>query len=197
VTDDGDPGNTVQRMVEMMCPSLRLPDDELERLVDFIKTVMEQRDKYEAQVSLLQRTTVKAKSVEARVKDILLQYAQFIPDSAAYAADEDVVEMSLPGRLARPLSLVGQEYMLEETVAHLSKRKVKVSALGVAYVNEVHCIGESPKALHLLDKTTQEKFWMPRGQVVHGESEVMNVGDKGCLVVTRWIAEQKGWLPQS
>jgi hypothetical protein len=184
-------------MVRMMCPSLALPDDELARLVEFIKTVMEQRDKYEAQVSLLQRATVKAKTTEAKAKDILLQYAQFIPDSASQVDDEDTVEMKLPGRLARPLSLIGQEHMLAETVAHLSKRKVKPSALGVAYVNEVTCVGNSPKALYMLDQVTQEKFWVPKGQIVFGESEVTKQGDSGALIVTKWIAEQKGWLPQS
>lgn len=197
MTDDGNPANTVSVMVRMMCPSLTLPNEEFERLVDFIKTVMEQRDKYEAQVSLLQRATVKAKSTAVQARDVLLQYAQFIPDAAAELEDEEDIEMKLPGRLARPLALIGQDYMVAETVAHLSKKRVKPSALGVAYVNEVKCVGDSPKALYVRDDVTNEKFWVPKGQIVHGESDVTKPGDCGTLIVTKWIAQQKGWLPQS
>ena len=197
MTDEGDPKNAVQLMVQLMCPSLRLPDEEHERLIGFIETVMTQRDKYEAQVSLLQRSTVKAKTLQAKVKDILLRYAQFIPDSAAQADDDDEVEMKLPGNLARPLSLIGQDYMLEQTVAQLSKKKVKPAALGMAYVNDVGCVGESDRAIRIMDLLTYKSFWVPRSQIVPDESEVMKLGDRGTLVVTRWLAEQKGWLPQS
>jgi hypothetical protein len=159
----------ISHMLRAMCPSIHLPNDEFEKLVGFIVTVMEQRDKYEAQVSLLQRATVKARTTEAR----------------------------LPGHLARPLCLVGQEHMLAETVAHLSKKKVKPSALGVAYVNDVSCVGDSPKAIYVVDQVTQDKFWVPKSQIVYGESEVTQPGQTGALIVSKWIAEQKGWLPQS
>jgi hypothetical protein len=35
--------------------------------------------------------------------------------------------------------------------------------------------------------------WCPRSQVGAG-SDVQNEGDEGDFVVTRWIAEQKGWV---
>jgi hypothetical protein len=187
----------ISHMLRAMCPSIHLPNDEFEKLVGFIVTVMEQRDKYEAQVSLLQRATVKARTTEAQSRDVLLQFAQFIPDAAAEVDDESSVEMWLPGHLARPLCLVGQEHMLAETVAHLSKKKVKPSALGVAYVNDVSCVGDSPKAIYVVDQVTQDKFWVPKSQIVYGESEVTQPGQTGALIVSKWIAEQKGWLPQS
>ena len=34
--------------------------------------------------------------------------------------------------------------------------------------------------------------WVPQSQI-HEDSEVYQMGDSGSLVVTRWIAEQKGW----
>ena len=35
-------------------------------------------------------------------------------------------------------------------------------------------------------------LWVPQSQI-HDDSEVWQEGDSGTLVVTRWIAEQKGW----
>ena len=36
------------------------------------------------------------------------------------------------------------------------------------------------------------EVWVPQSQI-DDESEVYKEGDKGTLVVSRWIAEQKGW----
>ena len=55
------------------------------------------------------------------------------------------------------------------------------------------CIGERPKAL-LMD-IDGEEIWIPKSQI-HDNSEVYDAGehDEGTLVITEWIAKQKGLL---
>jgi hypothetical protein len=42
------------------------------------------------------------------------------------------------------------------------------------------------------ETTDDGTAWVPQSQI-HEDSEVYQMGDSGSLVVTRWIAEQKGW----
>lgn len=42
------------------------------------------------------------------------------------------------------------------------------------------------------EMTEDGTTWVPQSQI-HEDSEVWQEGDSGNLVVTRWIAEQKGW----
>jgi hypothetical protein len=49
--------------------------------------------------------------------------------------------------------------------------------------------GETSKAL--LVEFEGEKVWIPRSQI-HDDSEVYAEGHTGTLIVSRWIAEQKG-----
>jgi len=56
-----------------------------------------------------------------------------------------------------------------------------------------HCqakaIAESEKAIKVV--IDGEAHWIPQSQI-HDDSEVWKKGDEGELVVTQWIAEQKG-----
>lgn len=38
-----------------------------------------------------------------------------------------------------------------------------------------------------------EDVWIPKSQI-HPDSEVWKDGDEGTLIITRWIAEQKGLI---
>lgn len=42
------------------------------------------------------------------------------------------------------------------------------------------------------ETTDDGTVWVPQSQI-HEDSEVYQEGDSGTLIVTRWIAEQKGW----
>lgn len=56
--------------------------------------------------------------------------------------------------------------------------------------DDVECTGETEMAiccLGLLDNPV----WIPKSQI-HDDSEVWKKGQTGALVITRWIAEQKG-----
>lgn len=53
----------------------------------------------------------------------------------------------------------------------------------------VQCIKETDAAL--LCVIDGEKVWMPLSQI-DDSSEVLREGDEGMLVVTKWIAKQKG-----
>lgn len=50
---------------------------------------------------------------------------------------------------------------------------------------------ESAKAILVTDESGGE-YWVPKGQI-HPDSEVYKAGTSGILIVTRWIAKQKGW----
>lgn len=55
---------------------------------------------------------------------------------------------------------------------------------------------KTDKAILVFIEEFDEEFWLPSSQV-HDDSEVYDgcdVGETGNLVVTNWIAEQKGWI---
>ncbi len=49
---------------------------------------------------------------------------------------------------------------------------------------------ETDKALLVV--VEGEEVWIPKGQI-HDDSEVYRQGDTGTLIVSLWIAEQKGF----
>lgn len=59
---------------------------------------------------------------------------------------------------------------------------------------DVECTRETEKAILVIVSVggTLDEFWIPKSQI-HDDSEVFELGGKGTLVVSRWIAEQKGW----
>ncbi len=56
-------------------------------------------------------------------------------------------------------------------------------------IENVECIRESANAI--LVRIDGDEMWIPQSQV-HADSEVWRKGDEGKLVITKWIAEQKG-----
>lgn len=56
----------------------------------------------------------------------------------------------------------------------------------------VICTRSTPKAI-LVVLTSGASLWVPQSQV-HADSEVWQQGDEGALVITRWLAEQKGLI---
>lgn len=57
-------------------------------------------------------------------------------------------------------------------------------------------IAETDKAVRVEfedEDGVPQKEWVPRSQI-HDDSEVYGDGHEGTLVVTAWIAKQKGWL---
>ena len=52
---------------------------------------------------------------------------------------------------------------------------------------------ETPKALLVEAPCWGEAQWIPQSQI-HPDSEVFELGGKGTLVVTMWLAKQKGWV---
>jgi len=57
--------------------------------------------------------------------------------------------------------------------------------------SDVKAIAETEVAL--LCEVDGEEVWLPKSQV-QDESEVWQKGDEGTLVVSEWIAKQKGLL---
>ena len=52
------------------------------------------------------------------------------------------------------------------------------------------CIAETEAAI--LVQIDDEEVWIPRSQLHPEDNEVREVGDVGELVITEWIAEEKG-----
>lgn len=59
-------------------------------------------------------------------------------------------------------------------------------------IEDVECTDETPDAI-CIEKEGDEPFWVPRS-VVHEDSEVLNVGDEGTLLVDHWFAAKNGWI---
>ena len=55
------------------------------------------------------------------------------------------------------------------------------------------CTKATAKALLIESDELDTEEWVPLSQV-SDDSEVMDEGDEGLLVVTAWIASQKGWI---
>jgi hypothetical protein len=188
----------LSRMFRDMCPVTdnHMPSEEKETLLTFVAEVMNQRDEYEGQLSLVQKRSRRESDMAARARDILLQYAACIPDEATDAEDSDEVEIRLPGRLARPLCRMGQDVTVAEAAKMLSgKRGMPHVKEGYIYPNPVvaHDYSKSGKALHVQDSATGEDLWIATSQILRHESQVNEPGDAGMLVVTKWLAAQKGW----
>lgn len=64
-------------------------------------------------------------------------------------------------------------------------------------VPDCRCLRETDQALLVAvpedhaDRTNE--IWVPKSQL-HDDSEVYEAGQIGTLVVTQWLARQKGWL---
>lgn len=58
-------------------------------------------------------------------------------------------------------------------------------------LDDVRCTRETPKALLVVLEDGREE-WIPKSQVTE-DSEVYGEGHHGTLVVTSWLAEQRGW----
>ena len=56
-------------------------------------------------------------------------------------------------------------------------------------IDDTVCTAETEKAI--LVEIEGEEYWMPKSQI-DDDSEVYKKGQEGTLVITRWIAEQKG-----
>jgi hypothetical protein len=67
---------------------------------------------------------------------------------------------------------------------------------GFEYPSEVEVIRESDSGKALLVKDDEgEEFWIPKSQI-HEDSEVFKpdgVNSYGRLIVTQWLAKEKGW----
>jgi hypothetical protein len=57
----------------------------------------------------------------------------------------------------------------------------------------VACTHATDKALLVHVPQVEEPTWVPISQVSE-DSEVQRKGDEGMLIVSRWLAEQKGWV---
>lgn len=60
------------------------------------------------------------------------------------------------------------------------------------YIEGAECIRASDMALLIVSDEFDGPEWVPRSQVC-SDSDVLNEGDTGLLVVTGWFAKQREW----
>lgn len=65
----------------------------------------------------------------------------------------------------------------------------KSCARETVWIKGVEALKETPKALLCLTPT--KEVWIPKSQITE-DSEVLAEGDVGTLVITEWIAGEKG-----
>lgn len=75
-------------------------------------------------------------------------------------------------------------------------KEVELDGKPCVEIEDVTCIRETDKAI--LCKIEDEDYdgddqWIPLSQV-HDNSEVYQNGDEGKLIITKWIATQKGFI---
>ena len=59
-------------------------------------------------------------------------------------------------------------------------------------LTDVECIKETDEALLCI--IDDDEVWIPRSHVNEDETEVFHEGDLGTLVVTEWMATEKGLI---
>ncbi len=60
-------------------------------------------------------------------------------------------------------------------------------------IDDARCIAETERAICIEAPEFDEPQWVPQSQIT-ADSEVWRRDDEGVLVVTEWIAGQKGWI---
>lgn len=60
-------------------------------------------------------------------------------------------------------------------------------------LDDCKCIAETSKALLITCPEMDEDFWIPTSQV-HDDSEVFEKDHEGTLVISLWLARQRGWM---
>jgi len=64
------------------------------------------------------------------------------------------------------------------------------------HMDDVTCVAATPKALICAGgRLPKKRNIVPLSQISE-DSEVVKVGDVGCLIVTEWFAETAGWTKQ-
>jgi len=118
---------------------------------------------------------------------------------AAATAIEKVVLGALVARGYTPSEAELIIAKLRETTKFDGTARIELSSDGkYVAIADCLCTVRSPKKDEkaqgaLLINCQGKEYWIPFVQVAP-MSEVMAAGDKGILVVKRWIAEQKGFL---
>lgn len=101
-------------------------------------------------------------------------------DYAAWerAQEEKFDQLKEEGLLRRPLPIPKEEDMKDDEEV---------------FECEARCKRETPKAL--LCEIEGDEYWIPKSQI-HDDSEVYDAGEnrEGVLIVSEWIAKQKGLL---
>ena len=68
---------------------------------------------------------------------------------------------------------------------------VKIREDDYVELEDVICTGQSASKLALSCIINGQRFWIPQSQI-HDDSEVYKMCDRGTLVITFWLAKEKG-----
>jgi hypothetical protein len=60
-------------------------------------------------------------------------------------------------------------------------------------IEDARVVGESEEAILVEVPELEGPIWIPKSQI-DDDSEVYKKGTEGILIISEWLAEQKGWL---
>lgn len=105
-------------------------------------------------------------------------------ERAASVAEQDSAAVAIGRILMRDPELVVSQHKSAETP------KLNKPSSGVVVLDDVFISADTPKAI-LCDIPGHGEIWIPRSQL-RKANEVQEYGDFGRLVITTWLAKQKG-----
>ena len=65
--------------------------------------------------------------------------------------------------------------------------------VGTYLLVDIQVITQTGKAVLVRSMEFNDEFWIPQSQI-HEDSDVWKTGQEGDMLVTEWLAIQKGWL---
>lgn len=67
-------------------------------------------------------------------------------------------------------------------------------AYGWYQVKNTRCIRASERAVQVMFPRNPMPQWLPKSQLHKRANQIWDDGDTGTIVLSKWIAQQKGWL---
>lgn len=180
----------MEQFLMALCPvtNVNMPPAEREQLVAHMDAVHKRADQNEAVAT---RTTIHNQRLAAEnvnIRRVLMMVASHIP--------EDDGPFELPKELANGLRTIFEEATIAKAAADLAGgaggTPKPVTGNGFIYWHPVRCDVSTDRAIQVQDLVTTESFWVPKSQV-ENDSEVKAFMDEGTLVVSRFIAKERGW----
>jgi hypothetical protein len=181
----------MEQFLASLCPTtnVNMPPAEREQLITHMDAVHKRADQNEATAMRATISNQRLAVENVNLRRVLMMVASHVP--------EDDGPFELPKELANGLRSIFEEATIAKAAADLSGgvggQPRPVTGNGFVYWHPVRCEVSTDKAIQVQDLVTTESFWVPKSQV-ESDSEVKAFMDEGTLVVSKFIAKERGWM---